>query len=78
MRNVNAPRLCNDTRLRVIKYATEHMIEAKILSGSSQGDVVFIPRTPMITNDYPFEFKRVQFPIKLCFAMTINKHNGKH
>jgi hypothetical protein len=48
------------------------MIEAKILSSSSQGDFVFIPRIPMITNN-PFEFKRVQFPLKLCFTMTINK-----
>jgi len=27
----------------------------------------------MITNEYPFEFKRVQFPIKFCFSMSINE-----
>ncbi|KAF0703444.1 ATP-dependent DNA helicase [Aphis craccivora] len=32
---------------------------------------------PMITNEYPFEFKRVQFPVKLCFAMSINKAQGQ-
>lgn len=41
------------------------MIEAKQFFGSSQGDVVFIPRIQMITNEYPFEFKHVEFPIKL-------------
>jgi hypothetical protein len=27
----------------------------------------------LISTDYPFEFKRIQFPLKVCFAMTINK-----
>ncbi|XP_022164211.1 uncharacterized protein LOC111029506 [Myzus persicae] len=72
MRNLNAPKLCNGTRLRIVTMQ-RNVIEAKVLSGSAQGQVVFIPRIPMITNEYPFEFKRVQFPIKLCFAMSVNK-----
>lgn len=31
----------------------------------------------MITNKYPFEFKHVQFPNKLCFAFSINKVQGQ-
>jgi len=38
---------------------------------------LYIPRIPMITNEYPFEFKQVHFPIKLCFAISINKAQGK-
>jgi len=76
MRNLNAPKLCNGTRLRIVTMQ-RNVIEAKILSGSAQGQVVFIPRIPMITNEYLFEFKRVQFPIKLCFAMSINKAQGQ-
>lgn len=73
MTNLNAPKLCNDTRLRIVTMS-RNMIEAKILSGS--GQVVFIPRISIITNECPFEFERVQFPIKLCFAMSINKAQG--
>jgi len=25
----------------------------------------------------PFEFRRVQFPVSLCFAMTIKKSSGQ-
>jgi len=28
---------------------------------------------PLNHKDFPVKFKRVQFPIKICFAMTINQ-----
>jgi len=31
----------------------------------------------MITNDYPFELKRVKFLIKLCFEISINEAQGQ-
>ena len=34
---------------------------------------VFNPRIPLIPTDVPYQFKRLQFPIRLSFAMTINK-----
>ncbi|KAK1384254.1 Helicase-like protein [Heracleum sosnowskyi] len=38
-----------------------------------------IPRIEMMPIDtkWPFDFKRVQFPVQLCFAMTINKSQGQ-
>ncbi|CAK1599108.1 unnamed protein product [Parnassius mnemosyne] len=38
-----------------------------------KGENFIIPRIPIIPTDLPFQFKRLQFPIKLSFAMTINK-----
>jgi ATP-dependent DNA helicase PIF1 len=32
---------------------------------------------PMIPTDVLFEFKRLQFPVRLAFAMTINKAQGQ-
>jgi ATP-dependent DNA helicase PIF1 len=31
----------------------------------------------MIPSDMPFEFKRLQFPVRLAFAISINKAQGQ-
>ncbi|XP_042912285.2 ATP-dependent DNA helicase PIF1-like [Parasteatoda tepidariorum] len=76
LRNINPPRLCNGTRLSV-KKLMNNIIEATILNGKHQGEHELIPRIPMIPTDTPFEFKRLQFPVRLAFAMTINKAQGQ-
>jgi len=43
------------------------------MTGSAKDESVLIPRIPIIPSVYPFQFKRMQFPVKVCFAITINK-----
>jgi ATP-dependent DNA helicase PIF1 len=49
------------------------IIEATILNVKFKGEDVLLPRIPMIPTDMSFEFKRLQYPVRLAFAMTINK-----
>lgn len=75
LRNINQPHLCIDTRLAV-KKSVNNVIKATILKGKYEGEDVLTPRIPMIPNDMPFDFKRLQFPVRLVFAMSIIKSQG--
>ncbi|KAJ8893845.1 hypothetical protein PR048_006446 [Dryococelus australis] len=76
LRNINPPCLCNGTRLSV-KKMMNNIIEAAVLKGKFKGENVLLPRIPMIPTDIPFEFKRLQFPVRLAFAIAINKVQGQ-
>lgn len=76
MRNLDPPKLVNGTRMIITKL-DDNVIEAKILVGQFKGELVVIPRIPIIPNNFPIQFKRLQFPIKLSFSMTINKAQGQ-
>lgn len=53
-----------------------NVYEATIIKGKYTGDVL-IPRILMTPTDLLFDFKRLQFPVRLAFAITINKSQGQ-
>ncbi|CAH0405645.1 unnamed protein product [Chilo suppressalis] len=66
-----------ETRKLAREKGFKHTIEVEILTGCGVGEAVFIPRIPLIPHNFPFEFKCVQFPVSVCFAMIINKSQGQ-
>nr|XP_043630411.1 ATP-dependent DNA helicase PIF1-like [Erigeron canadensis] len=79
LRNIDQSNgLCNGTRLQVIKLG-KHVIEAKVITGTNIGQCTLIPRLKMTPSDkrIPVRICRRQFPIVVCFAMTINKSQGQ-
>jgi hypothetical protein len=55
------------------------VVEAEIITGKGASNVAFISRIKFISNniDLPFTFARKQFPLRLAYAMTINKSQGQ-
>ncbi|AQK86929.1 hypothetical protein ZEAMMB73_Zm00001d038566 [Zea mays] len=80
LRNIDpANGLCNGTRL-VVRGFQKNSIDAEIVLGQHAGMRIFLPRIPLCPSDdemFPFQFKRKQFPIRLSFAMTVNKAQGQ-
>ncbi|XP_021991125.1 ATP-dependent DNA helicase pif1-like [Helianthus annuus] len=79
LRNIDQTNgLCNGTRLQVTKLG-KLVIEAKIITGTNIGHHTLISRLKMTPSDkrLPVKIARRQFPLSLCFAMTINKSQGQ-
>uniref|UniRef100_A0A453C8I6 Uncharacterized protein n=5 Tax=Aegilops tauschii subsp. strangulata TaxID=200361 RepID=A0A453C8I6_AEGTS len=79
MRNINqSAGLCNGTRLTITQLG-KRFIEGQVITGTNIGGKVYIPRIIMSPSDskWPFILKRRQYPISVCFAMTINKSQGQ-
>ena len=58
----------------------DNTIDAEIIGGQHAQKRVFIPRLPLSSSDdisLPLKFKRKQFPVRLSFAMMINKSQGQ-
>ena len=79
LRNIDPPNgLCNGTR-GIVCSLSPQVIQIEIMGGEHDGTRHFIPRSRLIPSEtkFPFIFHRRQFPVRLAFAMTINKAQGQ-
>lgn len=79
LRNIDPTEgLCNGTRLQITQLGI-HIIAAKFITGTRVGEKVFLHRLLIEPSDasLPFKMRRRQFPLKVAFAMTINKSQGQ-
>lgn len=71
--------LCNGTRLQV-KHIGSKTLDCRVLGGEHNGKQHYIPRIPLAppdSNSLHAPFRRIQFPVRLAFSMTINKSQGQ-
>jgi hypothetical protein len=69
--------MCNGTRL-IIRSMHTHFLDCEIVNGKKKGERHFIPKLTLMPSDSDsiITIRRVQFPIRPAFAMTINKAQG--
>ena len=69
---------CNGSRYVVIEIHANTIVVRNI-TGKFTGEISYIPKCKIIddSDTFPFQLVRVQFPLRVCYAMTINKSQGQ-
>ncbi|KAH7716721.1 Protein F59H6.5 [Aphelenchoides avenae] len=79
LRNISPSKgIVNGTRM-ILMDMRANVLLCRILNGSHAGEVCEIPRITLKYEgtQYPFKFTRHQFPVRVAFAMSVNKSQGQ-
>jgi hypothetical protein len=80
MRNLSPSNgLCNGSRMVVVRMS-ERVLQVQLIGGDHDGQLALIPRISLIptsTPNFAFKIRRRQFPVRLAFAITINRAQGQ-
>jgi hypothetical protein len=72
--------LCNGTRV-ILRGMTPRLLKVEILGGAFNGKLALIPRIRLApspeSSGFSFRLSRTQFPVRLAFAISINKSQGQ-
>ena len=77
LRNLNPKEgLCNGTKLIFNRTINNRILVCKLAGTNKE---VFIPRIKFIpeAGEYTYDWARLQFPVRVAFATTINKSQGQ-
>ncbi|OAQ22790.1 hypothetical protein K457DRAFT_1825202 [Linnemannia elongata AG-77] len=68
-----------DTLIAKVYPVLRRNVGATIITGTHAGEPVFLPHVPIYPSDLdmPFKFRRLQFPVRPAFAVTINEAQGQ-
>jgi ATP-dependent DNA helicase PIF1 len=79
LRNLNPLEGLSNGSILEIVQTMRNVLQVKVMSGPHKGKHHFLPRIKLKSDEnlLPFTFTRLQFPIVLAYAMTINKSQGQ-
>jgi ATP-dependent DNA helicase PIF1 len=76
--------LCNGTRVQIVAIKTENVLTCRYIAGPRKGNTFELYKCPFEhggsarkEGEAAFRWKRIQFPLRPGFVLTINKSQGQ-